>query len=948
MSFSFGPNDIHNFFERKDADEVRSKGLSNIAEQLKSNLETGISSQEAHNDFAERIATYGVNYIEPPELTPIWKIFIGTFNDTTLIILMVSAVVSLFLGGITEGLGGMVEGIAILMAVLIVSTVTTFNDHQKEKQFRAQKETNAKQTTVTIIRGGVQKVVETRQVLVGDIVLFRPGTKLPADGLLIDGRNIKADESAFTGESEAVEKNQKSPFLLSGSEITGGTGRMLSIAVGENTGWGNILKKLNEEEPAETPLQTKLNEMAELIGKGGLGAAILTFLALMLFWIIDQFQNGFELSNMTEIVDFFIIGVTIVVVAVPEGLPLAVTISLAYSVDLMAKDNCLVKQLASCETMGGVNTICSDKTGTLTQNRMTVIKGLVAGVAFDSEASKKLNLPQSVDEIFNVGAAVNTDDTTRIEKTNSGPNFIGDKTEGAILHFLAEERGCDYDHIKKNYPRFTQNPFSSQLKRMSTTIRTDSGFRMFVKGAAEIVLSRCTSILTSDGEVIPLGLKQKQEVEDTIKQYADNALRAISFAFRDFEAREEEKVADNPPEDGLTFVGVVGILDPLRPEVRDAVRQCQRAGIMVRMVTGDNIATAKKIAKDCGILTDGIAMEGPDFDELTYDEMDDILPRLQVLARSSPTDKYNLVKRLMHNGDVVAVTGDGTNDAQALKKSDVGLAMGIQGTDVAKEAADIVILDDNFETIVKAAKWGRCIFDNIRKFLQFQLTVNVVALTVAFFGALTGKGTPLNAVQLLWVNLIMDTMAALALGTEKPTEDLLDRKPHGRTASLISPLMWRNIIGQSLFQCGLLFTVLYTGQYIFDVGQEGSISHYTVVFNLFVFMQVFNEFNARKVNEEFNVFHNIHTNYIFLGVIIVTVFVQILVVEIPGINTFVGCTHQTFYQWFVTILLSSLGLLIGVLVRLIPMPRQEEPKAIHEDIDDDQYTHQIVGLDDDE
>lgn len=412
------------------------------------------------------------------------------------------------------------------------------------------------------------------------------------------------------------------------------------------------------------------------------------------------------------------------------------------------------------------------------------------------------------------------------------------------------------------------------------------------------------------------------------------------MAYKDFDESEEEKAKD-PSDDNLTFIGVVGILDPLRPEVKGSVMQCQRAGIMVRMVTGDNISTAKKIAKDCGILTDGIAMEGPDFDELTYDEMDDILPRLQVLARSSPTDKYNLVKRLMHNGEVVAVTGDGTNDAQALKKSDVGLAMGIEGTDVAKEAADLIILDDNFRTIERAVLWGRCIFDNIRKFLQFQLTVNVVALTVAFIGALSGKGTPLNAVQLLWVNLIMDTMAALALGTEKPVEDLLDRAPHGRTASLISPLMWRNILGQSLFQCGVLFTILYAGQYLFDVGQEGSISHYTLVFNVFVFMQVFNEFNSRKVNEEFNVFHNIHTNFIFLGVMIVTVIVQIMVVEVPGINDFVGCTHQTASQWLATFFLSSLGLPVGLLIRLIPMPKQEEAKKLEEE-----YSHDIVSLDD--
>lgn len=326
-------------------------------------------------------------------------------------------------------------------------------------------------------------------------------------------KDVKIDESAFTGESESVDKDKQNPFLLAGSEVNEGTGKMICLAVGENTGWGNILKKLNEEEPPETPLQTKLNEMAELIGKGGLAAAILTFLALLLFWVIEQFQDGFSASHLTEIVDFFIIAVTIVVVAVPEGLPLAVTISLAYSVSLMKKDKCLVKQLASCETMGGVTTICSDKTGTLTENRMTVVKGLVTGVSFDSEASKKLHLSAEVDEILNVGIAVNTAATSRIEQGPNGPIFIGSKTEGALLWFLSEERGCDFKHVRKNFPPFAEVPFSSARKRMSTIVRLPNGFRMFTKGAAEIVLANCTNVLTSDGQVIPLGLKQKQEVQ---------------------------------------------------------------------------------------------------------------------------------------------------------------------------------------------------------------------------------------------------------------------------------------------------------------------------------------------------------------------------------------------------------------------------------------------------
>jgi len=428
--------------------------------------------------------------------------------------------------------------------------------------------------------------------------------------------------------------------------------------------------------------------------------------------------------------------------------------------------------------------------------------------------------------------------------------------------------------------------------------------------------------------------KVARQYQDCITNLAKKGLRTLCLAFRDFSESQEwgQSEDGNAFEEDLVCLAIVGIEDPLREEVPHSVELCQHAGITVRMVTGDNILTASKIARDCYILTDkGQAIEGPDFAKLTDDEVDDLLPDLQVLARSSPADKYRLVTRLIANGEVVAVTGDGTNDAPALNAADVGLAMGIAGTEVAKQAADIIIMDDNFASIVKSVMWGRCVYDNIRKFLQFQLTVNVVALVVAFIGAVTDYGTPLTAVQLLWVNLIMDTMAALALGTEKPTLDLLNRKPYGRSGKLITWIMWRNIIGQAVFQIAILFAILYAvdgnGHHLMFPGvnsgkelqdQEKPSVHYTMVFNTFVFLQVFNEINARKVNQEMNVFNGILSNPVYCAVILVTALVQALIVEFGG--NAIHTVHLNWIQWFYCIGIAYMTLPYGFFLRLIHVP----------------------------
>lgn len=621
---------------------------------------------------------------------------------------------------------------------------------------------------------------------------------------------------------------------------------MLVLAVGVNTEWGRTLALVADDHPP-TPLQEKLEDLVVLIGKIGTVVATLVFIVLVIYYIVDSVHpravapcnetttnrtctpdNPYNFSNpdgciplcsdpegepvegepdeitlpttwkpasLMEVLAGFIVAVTIVVVAVPEGLPLAVTISLAYSVKQMFDDQNLVRHLSACEVMGGATNICSDKTGTLTEGRMSVAECTLGGKAYKASALQAQNLEGDLGTLFVESLVLNNDDGELLREPGKQIQFLGNPTECAML-VLSERLGCEYKRLQSRYPPTKKWGFTSARKRMSSIINKDGFYRLYCKGAAEIVLAKCSYYMTADGlraEEISEGLRKN--LRNQIEGYARQGLRALTLAYRDFDsARWNDNKDGNGFEEDLILIGVVAIEDPLRPEVPDSVLQCQRAGITVRMITGDNILTARKIASDCHILTpDGTAMEGPAFEQLTDIEALNALTTLQVLARSRPQDKLRLVELLTGAGEVVAVTGDGTNDAPALSAASVGLAMGLAGTEVAKNAADIIILDDNFASIVKSVLWGRCIYDNIRKFLQFQLTVNVVALVVAFLGAITKYGTPLTAVQLLWVNLIMDTMAALALGTEKPTPNLLLRKPYGKKGKLITMLMVRNI-----------------------------------------------------------------------------------------------------------------------------------------------------------
>ncbi|XP_078270135.1 plasma membrane calcium-transporting ATPase 2 isoform X2 [Rhinoraja longicauda] len=993
--------------------------MNGFCRRLKTSPTEGLAGNPV--DLENRKQTFGRNFIPPKKPKTFLQLIWEALQDVTLIILEIAAIISLGLsfyqppgernemcgsaaGGV-EGEGeadtGWIEGAAILLSVICVVFVTAFNDWSKEKQFRGLQSRIEQEQKFSVVRGGQVNQIPVSELVTGDIAQIKYGDLLPADGVLIQGNDLKIDESSLTGESDHVRKSaDKDPMLLSGTHVMEGSGKMVVVAVGVNSQTGIIFtllgagseeegkkdKKAKKQDGAaamemqplksaeggdgeekekkkggsakkeKSVLQGKLTKLAVQIGKAGLVMSAITVIILVLYFAIDTFviQKLQWLPECTPVyiqffVKFFIIGVTVLVVAVPEGLPLAVTISLAYSVKKMMKDNNLVRHLDACETMGNATAICSDKTGTLTTNRMTVVQAYIGDTLYKEVPDPDALPSKSLDVLVNA-ISLNSAYTSKILPPDKGvglPRQVGNKTECGLLGFILDLKR-DYQAIRDLTPEeklYKVYTFNSERKSMSTVIRMQDGsFRMYSKGASEIVLKKCSNVLNSAGELRSFRPRDRDEMaKKVIEPMACEGLRTICIAFRDFPGSPEpDWDNENNILLDLTCIAVVGIEDPVRPEVPDAIKKCQQAGITVRMVTGDNINTARAIAIKCGIINPGedfICLEGKDFNrrirnekgEVEQERIDKIWPKLRVLARSSPTDKHTLVKGIIDSlcgerRQVVAVTGDGTNDGPALKKADVGFAMGIAGTDVAKEASDIILTDDNFSSIVKAVMWGRNVYDSISKFLQFQLTVNVVAVIVAFTGACITQDSPLKAVQMLWVNLIMDTFASLALATEPPTEALLLRKPYGRNKPLISRTMMKNILGHGIYQLTIIFTLLFAGETIFNIdsGRNAPLhappsEHYTIIFNTFVLLQLFNEINARKIHGEKNVFDGIFRNPIFCSIVFGTFAVQIGIIQYGG-KPF-SCTPLKLDQWLWCIVLGVGELLWGQVISSVPTNR---------------------------
>ncbi|XP_015963828.1 calcium-transporting ATPase 2, plasma membrane-type [Arachis duranensis] len=919
--FEISGDELGTIVEGHDVKKLKSHGgVDGIAEKLSTSTSKGLSSDP--DSLSKRQDIYGINKFAESEAKSFWVFVWEALQDMTLMILGVCAFVSLIVGIATEGWPkGAHDGLGIVASILLVVFVTATSDYRQSLQFK-DLDKEKKKISVQVTRDGCRQKMSIYELLAGDIVHLSIGDQVPADGLFLSGFSVLIDESSLTGESEPVMVNSEYPFLLSGTKVQDGSCKMLVTTVGMRTQWGKLMATLSEGGDDETPLQVKLNGVATIIGKIGLFFAVVTFAVLVQGLVSRKLQEGriwsWNGDDALEMLEFFAVAVTIVVVAVPEGLPLAVTLSLAFAMKKMMNDKALVRHLAACETMGSATTICSDKTGTLTTNHMTVVKTCICMNTNEVSNNKASDLCSELSDssmklllqsIFN-----NTGGEVVVNK-HGKREILGTPTETAILEF-GLSLGGDFQAEKQECNVVKVEPFNSTKKKMSLVVELPGGgLRAHCKGASEIILASCDKVLNSAGEVVLLNEESSNHLKATIDQFANEALRTLCLAYKELDNGFSSE--DPIPDSGYTCIGIVGIKDPVRPGVKESVAVCRSAGITVRMVTGDNINTAKAIARECGILTDdGIAIEGPEFREKSEEELLKLIPKIQVMARSSPLDKHTLVKHLRNTfGEVVAVTGDGTNDAPALHEADIGLAMGIAGTEVAKESADVIILDDNFSTIVTVAKWGRSVYINIQKFVQFQLTVNVVALIVNFTSACVTGSAPLTAVQLLWVNMIMDTLGALALATEPPNDDLMKRLPVGRKGNFISNVMWRNILGQSLYQFMVIWFLQSRGKSIFSLdGPNSDLVLNTLIFNTFVFCQVFNEINSREM-EEIDVFKGILNNHVFVGVLTATVFFQIIIVEYLG--TFANTTPLTLVQWFFSLLVGFLGMPIAARLKKI-------------------------------
>ncbi|KAG1173731.1 hypothetical protein G6F70_005617 [Rhizopus microsporus] len=971
--FAFSPEQLYSIVYHKRLDILESiGGIDGLARGLHSNTNTGLDWREEnlcyirlhdlkqpptkdeyymppdkllYSDkeeyFVQRIKVFGPNRL--PELEPVslLKIMWEAYQDKTLLLLTASAIISLTVGiyeDLTiveyDALGNRVpgvkwvEGVAIVIAVSLVVIVSSVNDYQKEKQFR---DLNAKKEDrqVTAIRSGEHVLLSVYDVQVGDVLQLEPGDIVCADGVFIQGHNLKCDESPLTGESDAVRKlpwnechtsfededttRPLDPFLISGSRILEGICTYMVTAVGPYSFHGRTMMALRTKDE-NTPLQDKLDILASSIAKFGLSSAAFLFTMLIVRCVIGYATGSLSTvpsDVVAHIMAILITTVTVIVVAVPEGLPLAVTLALAFATQRMLKDNNLVRVLAACETMGSATTICSDKTGTLTENKMSVVAGTL-GSSFrflkDPPKSRpdlfgvhelRTKVPLVIRQYLNQALALNSTVFSHQQ------TLVGNKTETALLNFSRNHLDSEpFELLRMRWPIEVVFPFSSSRKAMATVIRVSKQkgviYRMHIKGASEVLLSRCSRIVSMHdtsydqdaSEIVTRVMTDanRERMVKIIQSYATRCLRTLAICYQDMDHWTADQQLEDVLQQGqLTLLGIVGIEDPLREGVTDAVAACQRAGVCVRMVTGDNMMTAKSIARQCGIYVHGsIALDGSSFRKMSRQERQSILPQLRVLARSSPEDKKLLVNDLKQLGEVVAVTGDGTNDGPALKAADVGFSMGIAGTEVAKEASSIILMDDNFSSIVKAISWGRCVNDSVKKFLQFQLTVNVTAVMLTILSAMGSQEQKsiLTAVQLLWVNLIMDTFAALALATDPPSNDLLKRLPESKSAPLINISMWKMIIGQSIYQIGVILVFLYTN--ILGLKNEPATLQ-TVVFTIFVFCQIFNEINVCG---------------------------QVIIVERGG------AAFQTvplsISHWLLSVCIGLCSIPIGVILRLIP------------------------------
>lgn len=885
---------------------------------------TGLTDAEV----VESRRLHGDNVLTPPAKEPLWRKFLAKLTDPLIIILLVAAALSIGIAfyeyfGLGHDATAFLEPVGILLAVVLATGLAFIFETKADREFDILNKVNDDEP-VRVIRNGQSQQIPKRDVVAGDVVMIGTGDEIPADGTLIDAVALMVDESSLTGEPACAKTTDSRDFdpeatfpsnrVMRGTKVMEGHGVFRAEAVGDRTENGKVFQAAQIDNSIKTPLDEQLERLGSLITKLGYAVAALVVVGRLGIYFSNE---PFEwISFITYLLQTVMLAVTLLVVSVPEGLPMAVTLSLAYSMRRMLKTNNLVRKLHACETMGATTVICTDKTGTLTQNRMRVASMQFYPVEGFTQ--------QQCDALVREGMAVNSTASLDLSRKDD-PQPIGNPTEGALLLWL-HDNGCDYLELKRRAGRVAELPFSTERKYMATAVvsAAEAGRRiLYVKGAPEILLTMCD-----------MPQQQRESIRTTLAEYQNQAMRTLAFAFRPL-ADGEQGITPDGISGRLAMLGIAAISDPVREEVPAAVTECRNAGIEVKIVTGDTTATAREIGRRIGLWsddtdTDRNIITGPEFEALDERQLADRVMDLKIIARARPMDKKRLVEALQAHNQVVAVTGDGTNDAPALKAANVGLSMG-DGTSVAKEASDITIIDNSFGSIARAVMWGRSLYLNIQRFILFQLTVNVAACLTVLFGAFTGTESPLTVTQMLWVNLILDTFAAMALASLPPSPQVMNAKPRDRSAFIITSHMKRRIISTG----GLFFLLMMALLYLFrhadvesllqpwhlDFSSPGHISPYelSLFFTLFVMLQFWNLFNARAFGTGRSAFHMAHCDgFVFIALLILVG--QYLIVTFGG--TMFSVVPLKAADWGIVIAATSAVLWVGELRRLI-FPRRE-------------------------
>lgn len=901
---------------------------------MKPELEyTGLSEEEVLKSREQ----YGENLLTPPARTPMWKLFLEKFSDPIIRILLVALVLSIAVSVYhvvtgEAGMSALFEPAGIALAILLATVVGFLFEMSAAKKFDILNQVND-DLPVKVVRGGHIIEIPKREIVVGDIVMLNAGDEIPADGILLNAVSVQVNESSLTGEPMATKTTVEADFdkeatypsnaVMNGSTMLGGYGVMRVTQVGDATEYGKVYTGSQIENNTQTPLDKQLNTLASFITKASYVIAAIIFVARTVIYLTEHPVLDW-LSFGSYLLSTAMIAVTVIVVAVPEGLPMSVTLSLAMSMKRMLANNNLVRKMHACETMGAASVICTDKTGTLTQNQMRV-----------SETDFDYAPDSNVKEIIYEGIAVNS--TAHLDEGPNGVKVLGNPTEGALLLWLAEN-DVDYSLLRRNATVVEQLTFSTERKYMATVVESPllKHRVIYVKGAPEYVMNFCSDKVTADA-LVPMA-KSRPAVEEKLLQYQNQAMRTLGFAYALVENDGPYFVSGHlAPHIRLTFLGVTAIADPVRKEVPEAVASCLNAGIKVKIVTGDTPATAREIARQISLWTpedgDRNIITGPEFANLDDKTLLERIPDLKVIARARPMDKERLVRLLQAQDEVVAVTGDGTNDAPALNAAQVGLSMG-DGTSVAKEASDITIIDNSFGSITKAVLWGRSLYRNIQKFILFQMTINVAACLIVLIGAFLGTESPLTVTQMLWVNLIMDTFAALALASLPPDERVMRDKPRHLNDNIVTRPMASGILGTGIAFVLLLFGLLQYFKHVdvtslaqFDLRLffanffnfapvPGGLTRYelTLFFSIFVFLQFWNMFNAKAFGNVQSAFERLASCKGFLWVTLIILAGQILIVSVGG--ALFSVTPLSVMDWVYIFVGTSVVLWVGEIYRL--------------------------------